>query len=500
MIPKKVRLATALAFVLQGVFVLTARYRLSYDAYNHMFFGDHYRLDWWSLWEPRWYTGFEINSYPPLVHQLIGLLGRLTGVDAAFGLILWAVLTSFPLAIYAFSRVFTGRNTAGYAALGAAFLPSIYQAAHTFGQLPTLTGSLFALFGVAMLNEYIRRGNLLSGAMTISLFTVMMASHHATLLFLPWIIAAVLIHLYLDQKQNIASIRVFSSRLVLIGFLTAAAGFAVIWPFWFWGMGQSLQTPIDHISRHNYFTDIFAPIIFFLPCYGPLIPLIPLVLWKGLQRKTLGLWFAFLMLFLLGLGGTTPLPHWLFGAGWEWLTYDRFSLWASLVLLPFFGLAIIRLRKIVSSWNSSQRLASQLKVGSPQLRRWLDLLFFSILGLAAVISGLFPTLLPTQPTQIDMQPIVRFLAEGDRSKWRYVTFGLGDQLAYLSRLTKATTIDGSYHTARGLPELRSSGIGQIDTAYWLPDGFSRLDPILQKSGLRGVPWWCLSVWSVSMLV
>ena len=87
-----------------------------------------------------------------------------------------------------------------------------------------------------------------------------------------------------------------------------------------------------------------------------------------------------------------------------------------------------------------------------------------------------------------MQPLVKFLAEGDHAQWRYVTFGLGDQLAYLSRLTKATTIDGSYHTARTLPELRASGLGQIDTAYWLSDGFSRLDPILQKSGERGVRW------------
>src|SRR5512133_548959 len=119
MIPKRVRWATGLSFVLQGFFILTARYRLSYDAYNHMFFGDHYRLDWWSLWEPRWYTGFEVTSYPPLVHQLIGLFGHLMGVDAAFGLLLWAVLSAYPLAVYAFCRIFTGKVAAGYTALGA---------------------------------------------------------------------------------------------------------------------------------------------------------------------------------------------------------------------------------------------------------------------------------------------------------------------------------------------------------------------------------------------
>ena len=485
MIPNRVWWASVLAFVLQGTFILTARYRLSYDAYNHMFFGDHYLTDWWTLWEPRWYTGFPVTSYPPLTHQLIGLIGHLTDVDTAFALILWAVLTAFPLAIYAFSRIFFGKSAAGYAALGAAVLPSLYQAAHTFGQLPTLFGALFALFGVSVLNEYLLRGERLSAALTVSLFTVMMASHHATLLFLPWMITAVLLHIYLNQKPGWPSIKVIAARMAGIGFLSILTGFLVIWPFWVWGLGQSLQAPIDHISRHNYFVDLAAPVIFFLPAYGPLIAFIPFVLWQGLRKKYFGLWFAFLMLFLLGLGDTTPLPRWLFGAGWEWLTYDRFILWASLVMLPFLGWMIISIRKRIAT---RQLNPSSGGLRIMRLRRLFILGLFLFFGFVSIISGLLPTLLPTQPVQIDMQPIVDFLAQADHSQWRYVTFGLGDQLAYLSRLTTATTIDGSYHTARMLPELRTSGIGQIDTTYWLPDGLSRLDPILQQSSLRGVRW------------
>ena len=486
MIPKRVHWATGLAFILQGAFILTARYRLSYDAYDHMFFGDHYRLDWWTLWEPRWYTGFEINSYPPLVHQLIGLFGRLIGVDAAFALILWAVLTIYPLAIYAFSRVFVGKAVAGYAALGAAVLPSIYQAAHTFGQLPTLTSGLFALFGLVALNEFLHRGDKLSGALTITLFTVVMAAHHATLLFLPWIIAALLIHIAQNERPDWKTLIL---RVAFIGVLSTITALLVIWPFWVWGQTQNMQTPLDHPSRHNFFIDPFAPVAFFLPVYGPLIPLIPIILWKGFRRKSLGLWIAFLFLFMLGLGGTTPLPRWLFGSGWEWLTYDRFAFWASLVLLPFLGITIVVVRYRMSKWIAGQQFFIRLKVDNTiYLRRWFSFCLFSALGLTAIIAGLLPTLLPTQPPQINMQPIVNYLKKDDRSQWRYVTFGLGDQLAYLSRLTKATTIDGSYHTARGLPELRSSGLGQIDTAYWLPDGFSRLDPILQRSGQRGVRW------------
>ena len=88
--------------------------------------------------------------------------------------------------------------------------------------------------------------------------------------------------------------------------------------------------------------------------------------------------------------------------------------------------------------------------------------FFLTLATTSLIVGLITAFLPLQPGAVDMRPIVRFLEQDDRSSWRYVTFGFGDQLALLSTLTTATTIDGSYHTARTLPELRSSGIGQIE--------------------------------------
>ena len=103
MIPPRVRLATLLAFLSHGIFIITARYHFSYDAYVHTFFGDHYLHDWWSLWDPRWYTGFLVSSYPPLVHQLIGLLSHLVGLDAALASVLWLTVTLIPASIYAFS-------------------------------------------------------------------------------------------------------------------------------------------------------------------------------------------------------------------------------------------------------------------------------------------------------------------------------------------------------------------------------------------------------------
>ena len=483
--PPRVRRATLLAFCLHGVLILTAQYRLSYDAYNHMFFADHYLKDWWLLWESRWYTGFLIISYPPLTHQLIGLLGHLIGVDAAFALILWVTLSAYPSAVYVFSRIFTGRVPASYAAIGAALLPSLFLTAHTFGQLPTLVGTLFALFGAAVLKDFLCNGKPLTGLLAVFLFTTMMAAHHAVLLFVPFLVGAVLLRLILQQRQRKGSLGIggeattanpkeprkltLGFRIFIFSIFTGLAGIAVIWPFWNWGRRQTIQTAIDHLSRHNFFGEPFAATLFFLPVYGLLIPFIPFALRQGIRRRFLGLDIAFLFLFLLGLGDTTPLPRWLFGAGWVWLTYDRFAFWASILLLPFCGMAMALILRV-------------------QENLWAWRVFAGGMALTGLIIGLIPAWLPTQPQPVNMQPIVDFLSRDDHGEYRYITFGFGDQFAYLSRLTEATTIDGSYHTARMLPELRESGIGQMDTVYWLPGGMSALEPILSEAGEHGVRW------------
>ena len=468
--PRSARLAVLFSFLVHGVLILAARYRLSYDAYVHMFFGDHYRMDWWSLWDARWYTGFFVTSYPPLVHQLIGALSHFVGIDAAFATILWITITLLPLAVYSFARIFVGRASSGYAALGAAFLPSVYLTAHIFGQLPTLAATVTALFSMSALNQYLRDGNRLNGVLTISLLSTVMAFHHATLLLLPWLVLAITSHLLITKQMNLPTL---ASRLLIIGLFSTFVMLIVIWPFWEWGRAQAIQTPIDHASRHNFFKDPLAPLLFFLPMYGPLAIIIPSALRLARRPQFLGLGFAFCVLFLLGLGDTTPLPRVFFGKGWEWLTYDRFAFWASLSLLPFFGMIVILFRR--------------------QRSRGTRTKIFLTLATTSLTVGLITVFLPLQPGAVDMHQIVKFLKQADHSNWRYVTFGFGDQLALLSTLTTATTIDGSYHTARTLPELRTSGIGQLDSAFWLPDGLSALDPILQKAGERGVRWGFVNV-------
>ena len=221
MIPRRVRLAIITAFFCHGLFIITARYRLSYDAYTHMLFANHYAENWFSLWETRWYAGFTVVSYPPLIHQLTALFMPVLGFDAAFALILWAVLTVYPLGVYAFSRVFTGKAAASYTALASAVLLPMYVTAHIFGQLPFLASTLFALFGAASLNRYLHEGGIHNLLLTVSLITTSMASHHATLLVQPFLIFAVVVNCWTrfalhNQPLDIKNLLVSASqRLVL---------------------------------------------------------------------------------------------------------------------------------------------------------------------------------------------------------------------------------------------------------------------------------------------
>jgi hypothetical protein len=492
--PRRIRLAILSAFLFHGMFILSARYRLSYDAYTHMLFANHYAENWFSLWETRWYAGFTVVSYPPLIHQLTALFIPTLGFDAAFGFMMWMVMTLYPLGIYAFSRIFIGKTAASYSALVSALLLPMYVTAHIFGQLPFLSGTLIALFGAASFNRYLREGGIHNFLLSVLLATTSMAAHHATLLVQPFLIFAVVVNSYwsryalqglpLNIKNLSVSVPPWLVLFLRLSFFIALAtltSILVSWPFWQWGMQQAMQTPIDHPSRHNFFSDPLAPAIFFWPIYGPLVVIIP-ILFRKWPLRFLGLLISFIILFILGLGGTTRLPHLFFGDAWEWLTYDRFAFWACLTLTPFFGILFLQLK-----WRWVKRISIGTLFASAR-RSLFTVLTFSVFIITVLGAWLTPFLFATQPKAIDMQPIVDFLSKEDRSQWRYLTFGFGDQFAYLNLLTKATTIDGSYHTARTISELRESGIGQVDTVYWALKGIPAIIPILQESGEYGVRW------------
>ncbi|GBD09931.1 hypothetical protein HRbin22_02193 [Candidatus Thermoflexus japonica] len=447
--------------------VASARYRRSYDAWTHMFFADHYRRGWWELWEPRWYGGFPVVAYPPLIHQLIALVSFPLGVEIAWALVLLSTLVALPFAFRAFARHIVGPRTAQQAAFLIPLLPSVHLTAHTFGQLPTLFGLMALLWGLAALGDFLKSGQWKDGLRGGLWFATAAAAHHGTILVMPWAVAAMALRSLEAREASLAPVL---SRLILWAPATLLGIGIVIWPFWQWGIQQTMQHPIDHASRHSFLHDPIAAGLFLWPMYGPMLLALPFLFPHLLRRRRRSIGGLFALCFLMGMGGTTPLPRWVYGAGWEWLTYDRFALWATIWLTPFLG-----------AWSPAAHRRFQR---SPLMKR----AGVALLAATALYAGQIASLWPTQPPLLDLRPMIAFLNQENVRSWRYVTFGLGDQMARLSIEVQAETIDGNYHTAREWTALRESGLGSLDAAYWLPDGMARLERVMPALGKVGVRW------------
>ena len=63
----------------------------TYDALTHLFFAEHYTNNWFEPWNFKWYTGFTVMSYPPLVHQCMAILSLIGGLK--FGLFTVALIS-----------------------------------------------------------------------------------------------------------------------------------------------------------------------------------------------------------------------------------------------------------------------------------------------------------------------------------------------------------------------------------------------------------------------
>jgi hypothetical protein len=448
------RLALAVALLGHGL-LLPFTFETTYDAYVHIFFAHHYAHHWFELWDNRWYTGFAVSSYPPLVHQLIALFSFIGGLK--FGFLAWAILALLCLVVgaYRFSRLFVSEKIAGYAAVTTVFCPAIIQALHLYGQLPTLTGIAFLLNALPDLYAWIRWGSRFGLGRGLALIAVTVASHHVTPLFgMVFFVAPLVGVAVFDQSaQPLATIKSwlmafwrnrFRISVVFTGIVTLLV--VVIFPYWQWSSANPItQVSIPHGSRDSYVNVSSSGLMFFLIPYGFVLLILPALFRYYFTPRNFLMGLSLSLLVLLGTGGTTPLPSILLGKNaFEILTLDRFTFWAVILCIPFVA------RWLAQTWERKQRFVFVVSMA-----------IITAQTVYVVQLGRFRTL---QPAKINMQPIVDFLATDQHSRWRYMTLGFGDQMAWLSALTDAQSVDGNYHSARRLPELTAYPIERLENA------------------------------------
>ncbi len=157
------------------------------------------------------------------------------------------------------------------------------------------------------------------------------------------------------------------------------------------------------------------------------------------------------------------------------LTLDRFGFWASIIAIPFMAKFIYSFFSgpVKDFWN--KHFSSQthfLLSGVTGFTYLLFIVFIFHLG----------SFRPLQPKEIEIQPMLNFLNRDDHMRWRYLTLGFGDQMAWLSANSLAATVDGNYHSARRLPELTTRPVERLENAKFSgEEGLASLNDFLSNS-------------------
>ncbi|GAB5459844.1 MAG: membrane protein [Henriciella sp.] len=470
---KIVYLTVFLTLVLHGG-LLPFTVGQTYDAYIHMFFGDHYHRSWFDPWEPRWYTGFTVTSYPPGSHQLIGLLLYLVPHKAAFILVQTASVAILAIGVYRFSRLWVSDLAAALAALLFVASTAIAETLHIFGQLPTTLSIALFLNATPHIYAWIYDGRRRDIPLALIFTAGATAAHHVTPIFATLLFVAPLgIHAWVNALPKTFRLSKRPSRAQL-GQLIAAPlrglglGLAmlliitlVVYPYWYWSITDPItQVSIPHGSRESFLERPDLGLMFFVIPWGLLIFTVPYVIWSVFRSRLWPLALSVLLCLFLGTGGTTPFPKLLLGPAFDILTLDRFTFWATILILPFAGTLA------TSLLEGRTRAYLDAAFGKALTRLGLAIMA-AIYGLAGISVAILPLLRPTQPAYIDPGPLVQFMAEDNHNDWRYLTLGFGDQFAYHSALIDGLSVDGNYHSARRLSHLTSYSVERLENSKYL---------------------------------
>ena len=448
----------------------------SYDALIHVFFAEHYANNWFEHWNYKWYTGFSMMSYTPLVHQLIAVLSYIAGLK--FGLYIVTILgvMLFITGIYRFSFMLTSHKTvAGYAAIFSVFSSSFIETLHIFGQLPSIIGLSFLLHALPEIYLWLRTGKYRHLFAALSFIGIVVVSHHVTIIFgmvffvFP-LIGTVVMDISRKQvnsfktinfKLYLTSLLKIHRRIVSFIILTGMLIFGAILPYWINTKNNPItQVPIPHGSRDHFFEVGSSGMIFFMIPWGVVLCILPYIFYRLFSKQYLFFGLSISMLTILGTGGTTPIPKMILGENaFNILTLDRFTLWASIMAIPMCGEFMYRLTR--------KDLKDYLEHHFGFVFQRFSVIIILLLTLGMVVFtmclGYFK---PIQPQKIKMQPIVNFLNQDEHDRWRYLTLGFGDQMAWLAAKTNALSVDGNYHSARRLPELTTRAVERLENSKY----------------------------------
>jgi hypothetical protein len=447
----------------------------SFDTNFHIFFASHYVQHWFNPWNDKWFAGFSQTTYPPLTHQWIALLSNVVGLKMGYMLVQLIAVLLLPVGVFRFAKIWVNEREASYAALGSIFLGALAFLVYQAGQLATVASAALYLNALPYFYEWVTRAAARSLIKGVVVSLAAAAAHHVTLIFGVVLFAApVLWMASIDARDERvpSSVAGALSRAVMFAILVGAGVGAVLLPYWIGLIEHPIrQIPIPHDSRANFLLNSITAVNYFVIPYGALILALPFLIIRGSSNRRLRpLMFGFWLTFLLGLGGTTPLPRWLLGRAYDILTFERFTFWATLMALPIVGLIVVELL---------DRHGAKAAVA-------LSLAAVATLGMALA----WLTANPYRPlATVDVGPVVDFLNRDGHDGYRYLTLGFGSDLAKVSTYTNAGSVDGDYNSARLLPEMTRYGSAQLTNAkFYGTAGMASLRAMLGHANRYGLKY------------
>jgi hypothetical protein len=443
----------------------------SYDANLHIFFASHYAHHWFDPWNEKWFGGFSQTTYPPLTHQWIALLSFIMGLSEAFMMVQLAAVVFLAVGTYRFAQLWVNDRAAGYAGVLSVFAGSIAFLVYSAGQLPTTMSAALYFLALPYFYYWCKSAGwrpLLKG---IALTLAAASAHHVTLIFGSVLFALpVLLLAWYDARQEKRSGSAVVARSLAFAVISAIGVGIVLLPYWISILQHPIeQMPIPHASRSNFLMNWAVGINYFIVPYGALLLALPFIVIKGASNPRLRiLLLAFWVTFIIALGGTTPVPRWIFGRAFEILTYERFTLWATVLALPIVGLLV---EQIVDRYSSRGAIA----VGTAAV---------ATLGLAFGWLSWSPF---KTTASLNVDSVVAFLNRDGHDQYRYLTLGFGNALSKVSTYANANSIDGEYNSARLLPEMTRYGAAQLTSAkYFGAAGMDSLRAMLQHGNHYGL--------------
>jgi hypothetical protein len=463
-----------IALAIHGPLLFLEVPRYSADASTHMFFAQHYASSWFSPWNEKWFGGFSQTTAPPLSHQWIALFSKVFDITLAYMLVQLIAVVILPVGVFRFARLWVNDRAATLAAIGCSLLGTLALLVYQAGQLPTVLATALMLNAAAYLYEWARSARFSAVVKGILLYACVAATDHITF-FIGTALFALPVVLLAGRDRAAEGSAIggraaaWSRAAVFAGIGTGIA-LVVLFPFWVHFFGERFkQLPVPNGSRDNFLFDWRSALTFWVFPMGAAIATLPFVFAHGAgERRLRPLFIAFFIAFVLGLGGTTPAAH-AFAGAFDLLTFDRFSFWATLLMLPIAGVLFDRIierrgEKAIAWIAIAAALSFSIEIA------WLSL---------------------TQNVQsvAKTDQVVSFLERDQHNKFRFLTLGFGSNFATVTMNANANTIDGNYGGGKLLPELEPFGGLRLDNARgYGASGMEALRAVLKHANQYGLKY------------